>query len=132
LAGFQAFRLPLELVLHRWYREGSMPLQMTYEGHNFDIVTGLAAVAVIVVALVRRTDVPRGVALAFNVLGSALLLGVIAIVLQSSPIPLRTYEGLPILLGFHLPYAWIAPVCVAGAMAGHVILWRKLLDPRCR
>jgi hypothetical protein len=27
----------------------------------------------------------------------------------------------------HLPYALIAPVCVAGALAGHVILTRALL-----
>ena len=44
LVGFQAFRLPLELVLHRFYDEGVLPVQMTYSGANFDIVTGVLAV----------------------------------------------------------------------------------------
>src|SRR5690606_22338112 len=43
LVGFQSFRLPLELVLHQWMVEGVLPVQMTFEGHNFDIVTGLFA-----------------------------------------------------------------------------------------
>src|SRR5262245_42020960 len=43
LVGFHVFRLPLELVLHQWYMEGVLPVQMTYAGHNFDIVTGLLA-----------------------------------------------------------------------------------------
>src|SRR5690606_5409147 len=43
LVGFHVFRLPLELVLHQWYMEGVMPVQMTYAGANFDVVTGLLA-----------------------------------------------------------------------------------------
>ena len=43
LVGVQAFRLPLELVLARWKNQGVIPVQMTFEGHNFDIVTGVLA-----------------------------------------------------------------------------------------
>ena len=32
LVGFQVFRVPLELLLHRLYGEGVLPVQMTYEG----------------------------------------------------------------------------------------------------
>lgn len=127
LVGFHVFRLPLELVLHRWHQEGALPIQMTYEGHNFDIVTGCFALAVVGVAAVRRGDIPRTLAWAFNVVGTALLVTVIAIVMRSSPLPLKSYPGPPILLGFHLPYAWIAPVCVAGALSAHLMLWRRLL-----
>ncbi len=38
-----------------------------------------------------------------------------------------------LLLVGYLPYAWIGPVCVAAAIAGHVVLTRKLLQaPRAR
>ncbi|MCA9607027.1 MAG: hypothetical protein KC619_15585 [Myxococcales bacterium] len=129
LAAFQGFRLPLELVLHAWSSEGVVPVQMTFEGHNFDIVTGTLGLLVAVVALVRRRDLPRPWLLTFNAIGSALLLAVIVIVLLSSPLPIKRYEGPPILLGLHLPYAWIAPVCVAGALSAHLMLWRALLRP---
>ena len=134
LAGFQVFRLPLEMVLHSWSDQGSLPRQMTFEGHNLDIVTGIVAFVVLVIAIVRKRDIPRSIALAFNVLGSGLLLGVIVVVMLSSPLPIKSYPGPPILLGFYLPYAWIAPVCVGGAMCGHLVLWRRLLGraPRVR
>ena len=44
LVGFHAFRLPLELVLHRWYEQGVVPVQMTWSGQNLDIITGILAV----------------------------------------------------------------------------------------
>lgn len=50
LIGFQAFRLPLEWFMHRAYSEGLMPIQMSYSGRNFDIVTGILAVALVLMA----------------------------------------------------------------------------------
>jgi len=127
LAAFQGFRLPLELVLHAWGEQGTLPVQMTFEGHNFDIVTGVCALALAgFVLATRRREAPRWMLWAFNVVGTALLAAVIVIVLLSSPLPIKTYDGPPILLALHLPYAWIAPVCVAGALAGHLMLWRGL------
>lgn len=43
LVGFQAFRIPLELVLHSWFAQGTLPIQMTYSGSNYDIATGIVA-----------------------------------------------------------------------------------------
>lgn len=124
LIGFQAFRLPLELVLHSWYEQGTLPVQMTYEGHNFDIVSGIAALLVLLIW--RKGQVPRSVVLGFNVLGSVLLVTVAAIAMMSTPTPLRVYVDDPaVLLAFHFPYSWIVPFCVGAALFGHltVFLW---------
>lgn len=43
--GVQAFRVPLEALLHRLHLEQGLPEQMTYAGWNFDIVTGALAIA---------------------------------------------------------------------------------------
>src|SRR5262245_446810 len=43
LVGFQVFRFPLELVMHRAYLEGVMPVQMSYSGQNYDILCGITA-----------------------------------------------------------------------------------------
>ena len=64
LVGFQAFRLPLELVMHRAAVEGTMPPQMTYTGSNFDIVTGATALVIGVAALYR--PLPRWLLLGWN------------------------------------------------------------------
>ena len=44
LVAFHFFRLPLELVLHQWWKDGFLPIQMTYVGDNLDIITGIAAI----------------------------------------------------------------------------------------
>lgn len=127
LVAFQAFRLPLELVLHGWASTQTVPPTMTWTGSNFDVITG-------VLALVSAPFVHRSRALAwgFDVVGFALLVNVGRVALLSSPVPFGWNLERPLLLAFHLPYAFIVPVCVAGALAGHVILTRRLLvgEPR--
>lgn len=128
LVGFQAFRLPLELVLHAWYEQGALPVQMTYTGHNFDIVTGVTAAALGLWSLWR--PLPRWTIVAFNVLGSVLLVAVATIAMLSLPLPLRRYmNDPPVLLAYHFPYGWIVPFCVGGALAGHILVFRWLRRP---
>lgn len=129
LVGFQAFRLPLELVLHRWYGEGVLPVQMTYEGQNLDIVTGILGLGVGLWLWKRGPS--RVVVWLFNLVGFGLLLNVAAIAILSSPVPFRTFtEGPPVLLVFHFPYGWILPMCVAPALAGHLLVFRWLWRTR--
>jgi hypothetical protein len=133
LVGFQTFRLPLELVLHTWHEEGSVPVQMTYAGDNYDIVTGVVSLgAATLLALGSLSPrARRAVAWAANLVGLALLLRVMSIALRSTPGPLRGYlETEPLLLPLYAPYTWILPICVAGALAGHVLAFRRLLASR--
>ena len=126
LAAFHGFRLPLEWILHEWGKQGTMPVQMTFDGHNFDVITGIFAVVVGAVAVLGKKAPPRWLILLFNIVGSALLAAVIGIVVASSPLPIKQYDGPPILVALFLPYAWIAPICVAGALSAHLMLWRAL------
>lgn len=125
LVGFHAFRLPLELVLHSWYRQGTLPIQMTYAACNLDILTGIAAVLAGV--WLWRRGPSRPLVWAFNLLGTALLVNVAGIAVLSSPVPFRYFLKDPaVLLPFHFPYGWIVPFCVGSALAGHVIVFRWL------
>ncbi|HTV24489.1 MAG TPA: hypothetical protein VMG12_37620, partial [Polyangiaceae bacterium] len=112
LVGFHLFRLPLELVLHQWYMEGVLPVQMTYAGQNFDIATGL--LALFIAPLMYYGKLSRRAAWLFNLIGSALLANVASIAVRSSPVPLRTYlNEPPVLLALNAPFTWILPVCVS-------------------
>jgi hypothetical protein len=122
---FQAFRLPLELVLHSWAGAGTIPPQMTWGGENLDVVTGVLAPLAALAAYRRRM---LGAVVAFDVVGGALLLNVLRVALLSTPGPFFSYTGAaPLLLAFHFPTGWIVPVCVGGALAGHVVLTRAIL-----
>lgn len=124
LVGFHAFRVPLELVLYSWAKQGTVPQTMTWDGQNWDIISG--ALAIIVAPFAIRS---RALAWAANLIGFALLLNVIRVAAMSSPLPIGWGQEPPLLLALHLPYALIAPVCVAGALAGHIVLTRALLRP---
>ncbi|MBM4363316.1 MAG: hypothetical protein FJ104_11590 [Deltaproteobacteria bacterium] len=126
LVGLHAFRFPLELVMHRAAMDGVMPLQMSYSGWNFDILTGLTAIPVAVLAHQGRA--PRWSIVAWNLLGTTLLVVIVSIALSSSPLlmafgtdPARvnTWVG-------HFPFVYLPTVLVTTAMAGHVALWRRL------
>ena len=124
---FQAFRAPLEWVLHAWYQEGVIPQQMTFAGHNFDIISGLLACGILLYIVTLRRQPPKALLIFVNMVGSLLLVAVIVIAALSSPLPFRVYEGQALLLGTRMPYALIATVCVAGAASGHLIAWRAIL-----
>jgi hypothetical protein len=126
LIAVQAFRLPLELVLHAWMEQGTLPVQMSFEGNNFDIVSGVLAL-LIGVAFARKAP-PRALVWAFNAIGFGLLLNVMSIAVLSSPLPIRLYMNEPpVLLAYHFPYGWIIPFCVGGAMFLHLLVFRWLL-----
>lgn len=128
LVGFQAFRLPLELVLHRWYDEG-VPVQMTFEGHNFDILSGTCAI-VLVFALRQGVAGWRSI-LAYNLMGTGLLITVATIAVLSSPVPFLAYFAEPTLvLPYNPPYTWILPFGISGVLFGHLLVFRWLWASR--
>jgi len=125
LVGAQAFRFPLELMLHRAYREGLMPVQMSYSGFNFDILTGLSAIGV-ALYLVRH---PGTVAVArvWNAAGIVLLANILTIAVLSTPTPIRVFHNEPANEWIaHAPWVWLPAVFVVAAIIGHVVVFRRL------
>ncbi len=125
---FHAFRLPLELVMHRAAVEGTMPAQMTYTGLNFDIVSGVTALVVGGLALFGLA--PRWLLLAWNALASLLLAAIVLIAVASLP-QFKVFGHEPSRVNTwvaHFPFVWLPAGLVAAGLLGHVILWRRLLS----
>ncbi len=125
LIGLQAFRIPVELLLHGLYEEGIAPVQVTYLGWNFDIVTGLTAVPV--AWLAARGKAPRALLVTWNILGLALLGNIVIVALTSMPGALRLFTNEPSARFIaSLPYIFIPTTFVTTALLGHVLLFRRL------
>ncbi|HJR60960.1 MAG TPA: serine hydrolase domain-containing protein [Vicinamibacterales bacterium] len=125
LVGAQSFRLPLELMLHRAYEAGLMPVQMSYSGLNFDIVTGSTAIVVAVLVATGRAGLR--VVRAWNWLGTLLLANIIVIAWLSAPTPLRVFKNEPANVWVTTePYVWLPAVMVAFAVLGHIVVFRCL------
>jgi hypothetical protein len=124
LVGIQGFRLPLELAMHLMYQRGIMPVQMSYSGRNFDIVTGITAL--LVAGLLYTGRAGRGVVLAWNVLGLLLVANVVTVGILSTPVfrlfgddQLNTWITYP-------PFIWLPAAMVVVALAGHLVIFRAL------
>jgi hypothetical protein len=125
LVGFQAFRIPVEIVLFRLHQEGIVPVQMTFEGLNFDILSGLTALPVAYLA--ARDRLPNWALAAWNVFGLALLLNILTIAVLSLPLPIRAFHNEPAnTFVTTVPYIWLATVLVPAALAGHLLVFRRL------
>jgi len=125
LVGWHAFRLPLELVMHRAAEDGLMPKVMSFSGYNFDIVSGIVALSLALV--MTRRSVPRAVLVAFNLLGIALLTVIVTVAMLATPLVRAFGETELNTWVAYFPYVWLPGVMVAGAVLGHVVLTRRLL-----
>lgn len=124
LIAMQGFRLPLELAMHGMYDRGIMPVQMSYSGRNFDIVSGITAL--VVAWLVATGRAGRRVALAWNILGMALLLNIVGVAILSTP---RFQFFGPDQLNvwvMYPPFVWLPAVMVLAALAGHLLIFLAL------
>ena len=128
LIAVQSFRLPLELAMHTMSERGVMPVQMTYTGSNFDILTGLTAIAV---AIALRSGVGgRRLAWLWNIAGLALLLNVVTIAILSTPTFAWFGRDRLNLWVTYPPYVWLPAVMVTAALTGHLLIFRALAASR--
>jgi hypothetical protein len=128
LVGLQGFRLPLELVMHHAGNVGIMPVQLSYSGYNFDIVTGIGALLMVTLFKSGRS-VSRSVLWAWNVWGSLCLVVIAIIAITTSPV-IRLFGDEPQNLNtwvLYFPYVWLPVVLVTVAISSHVVITRKLM-----
>jgi hypothetical protein len=128
LIGFQAFRFPLELVMHHAGTVGIMPVELSFSGYNFDIFTGIGALVIFFILQSGRT-IPRFVMWLWNIWGSLCLVMIAFIAITASPM-IKLFGDDPAHLNtwvLYFPYVWLPVVLVTIAISGHVVLWRKLM-----
>ena len=123
---FQSFRIAVELLLFQAFVRGVMPVQMTFEGRNFDIVAGVLALPVGYL-VARQARNWRPVATLYNILGLALLVNVLIIALLSMPTPFRYFMNEPaITIVGTFPFIYLPTVLVIFAYSFHILSLRQL------
>lgn len=125
LVYLQAFRILVECVLWLNFLKGLMPVQMSFEGRNFDILAGLFAIPVGYFCLVKKSW-PRWITLIYNIAGLLLLANIIVVSVLSMPTPLRYFHNEPAntLLG-HFPFIFLPGLLVPLAYSLHIFSLRK-------
>jgi hypothetical protein len=125
LMGLQVFRVFVELFLHQLWHNGLAPRMLTYEGANFDIVIGLSAP--LIAWLYARGSVRDKAALAWNILGLAMLANVAVRALLTAPGPFQLLTSdVPNLAIGTFPFTYIPGFLAPLALVLHVLSIRAL------
>jgi hypothetical protein len=130
LTAVHALRLPVELVLHDAYEAGLVPQDMTYSGFNFDILSGITAVLLLVWMRSARTP-NRTVLVVWNLVCLALLFVVVGTAVLSIPSSIQrlNFEQ-PNLLVTSTPWVLLPAVLVPTVLFAHVAALVQLLGKR--
>jgi hypothetical protein len=121
----QSFRILVEIAIWLLVRNGSLPEQMSFEGRNFDLLTGLFAFPVGYYCFVKKSWPPVAAVL-YNIGGLILLVNVIVISMLSMPTPLRMFHNQPdssLLAKF--PFIYLPGVLVPFAYTLHILSLRQ-------
>jgi hypothetical protein len=120
-------RIPVEIVLFLLFTSGSVPKLMTFEGANFDVLSGISAV--LVYFLVFRKKVWGNKALLiWNFICLALLINIVVIAVLSVPSDLQrlSFEQ-PNIAVLYFPFVLLPAVVVPLVLFSHLASIRQLL-----
>ena len=127
LLGAQTFRVGVELFLHRLWLDGMAPRMLTYEGANFDMIVGLSAP--IVAWAYWRGRIGERAALAWNIVGLAMLANVALRATLTAPGPLNFVHGeIPNTAIGTFPFTYIPGFFAPLALVLHVLAIRALRE----
>ncbi|MBK7875734.1 MAG: hypothetical protein IPJ77_08280 [Planctomycetes bacterium] len=127
IVGFQAFRLPVELILWGLHREGLLTQRMTFEGSNPEWVTLLLLPLAWWAARKGRA---RWFVFAWNAVGLATLATIVTIAVRTMPGPWQRFTEEPgNAIVLTSSFVWIPCVYVLTALASHVLIFRALVRP---
>ena len=118
-------RIPVEVALWALFHEGLVPVEMTFEGLNYDILVGLSAPA-IAWFFAREPGVQKRWLLLWNVVGLCLLVHIVGRGILSAPLPVQMLAfDRPNYGVMYFPYIWIPAFVVPLAFFAHVAsLWK--------
>ena len=117
----------MEILLLLMYRNGIIPIQMSFEGRNFDLLTGLSAPLVAYFCF-NKQKWPKITAIVWNIAGLLLLTNIFITAILSTPGPLRKFLNEPAnTIIAYFPYIWIPALIVPFAYLMHVLSLKQLL-----
>ncbi|WP_425234366.1 hypothetical protein [Ulvibacterium sp.] len=123
-------RVPVELVLYFVFLEGLVPESMTFEGYNFDILSGLSAPILYYLVFVKKKVGVNGL-LFWNIICLGLLLNILTIAVLSAQTPIQKMAfDQPNIGVTYFPLVWLPTVIVPIVFLSHLASIGQILSLR--
>ena len=127
LVYIQSFRIVVEILLWMLFMDNLLPVQMTFEGRNWDILVGITAPFIGYLCF-HGNRYRRNLAIVWNVLGLLLLLNILIIAVLSMPTSIRLFMNEPantIVATF--PFVFLPGILVPVAYTMHIFSLKQLI-----
>lgn len=119
-------RIPVELVLFWLFSFGTIPQLMTFEGRNFDILSGISALPVYYFGFIKKS-LDKNFILSWNYICLALLANIVIHALFSFPYPFQLLAfDQPNIALLYFPFLWLPSVVVPLVLFSHLAALRQL------
>jgi hypothetical protein len=102
----QVFRIFVEILLWFLFLDSVLPIQMTFEGRNFDVLSGLTAP--IIAYLSFKSKISKTAIIVWNLACLGLLINIVGIAILSMPTPYRYFMNDPAnTIVAEFPISWL-------------------------
>ncbi|WP_271782711.1 hypothetical protein [Aquimarina algiphila] len=123
-------RIPVEIILFYIFVEGLIPDLMTFEGLNFDILSGISAPIIYYLVFIKKWIGNKGL-LIWNFICLGLLINILTIAVLSAQTPLQMMAfDQPNIGVTYFPFIWLPAVIVPIVLFSHLASIRQLLSSR--
>jgi hypothetical protein len=123
----QSFRVLMEIFLWLMYLKNIIPVQMTFEGLNYDVLAGLSAPLIAYYSLSQKKW-PRLSAVLWNFAGLLLVTNIFILALLSTPSPMRQFFNEPAnTIVAYFPFVWIPAFIVPFAYLMHILSIKQII-----
>lgn len=122
-----SIRVSIEIVLFWLFLNKAAPQLMTFEGRNFDLISGITASLVYYFGFIKR-KLSLKTMLVWNFICLAILLFTVSNAVLSAPTPLQKLAfDQPTVAVVYFPFIWLPGVVVPLVASSHVITIRSFL-----
>jgi hypothetical protein len=120
-------RIPVEMVLFWLFINKTIPELMTFEGRNFDIVSGLTAPFIYYFGFVKKI-ISNRIILTWNLICLGLLINIVTNAALSAPSFLQKFAfDQPNIAILYFPFNWLPSCVVPIVLLSHLVSIRKIL-----
>ncbi len=121
-------RIPVEIVLFWLFINKTVPELATFEGKNFDILSGLTAPIVFYFGFIKK-QLNRKIILIWNFICLGLLINIVTIAVLSAPFPFQKFAfDQPNIAVLYFPFNWLPSCVVPLVLFSHLATIRQLLN----
>lgn len=120
-------RIPVEIVLFLLCIYKTVPQLATFEGRNFDILSGITAPIIYYFSFIKQR-LSNSIILIWNFVCLGLLINIVTNAILSAPFPIQQFAfDQPNIAVLYFPFNWLPSIVVPLVLFSHLAAIRQLL-----